>query len=63
MKEIVRALETGHLAEIGVIAFVVAFTLILVRTFLMSKKERDDAKQMPLDDEEEERPFLTQPAQ
>ncbi len=55
MKEIVRALETGHLAEIGMVAFFVAFTLIVVRVFLMSKKEREDAKNMPLDDREEER--------
>ena len=52
MKEVVRALETGMLAEIGLIAFVVAFVLIFVRVVLMSKQERDDAKGMPLADEE-----------
>jgi len=59
MKEVVRALETGHLAEVGVIAFFVAFALIVARAFLMAKPDRDAAKQMPLDDEEV-RPFLTQ---
>lgn len=50
MKEAVRALETGHLAEIGLIAFVVAFVLILLRAFLLPKAERDQAKQLPLED-------------
>jgi len=52
MKEVIRALETGALAEIGLIAFVVAFVLILVRVALMPRSEREDAKNLPLDDPE-----------
>lgn len=63
MKEVIRAMETGMLAEIGLLAFFVAFVLIVVRAFLMPKSDREDAKQMPLDDREEERPFLMQPHQ
>lgn len=50
MKEVVRALETGHLAEIGLLAFFVAFVLIVVRAFTISPAERDELKQLPLDD-------------
>jgi cbb3-type cytochrome oxidase subunit 3 len=50
MREVVRALETGPIAEIGVIAFFVAFILIVLYAFLLPKKKRDDAKNMPLDD-------------
>ena len=50
MKEAVRALENGMLPEIGLIAFFVAFVLIVIRVLMMKKSERDDAKQMPLDD-------------
>lgn len=50
MKETVRALETGALAEIAIIAFVVAFVAVCAYAFMLSKKERTDAKNMPLDD-------------
>ena len=60
MQEVVRALETGVLAQIGLLAFFTAFVLIVVRAFLMPKPDRDDAKQMPLDEQDEHRPFLTQ---
>lgn len=52
MKDAIRALETGALAEIGLIAFVVAFALILVWTFSLSARFRDAAKSMPLNDSE-----------
>jgi hypothetical protein len=38
-REVVRALETGPLAEIGLIAFFVAFILILVYVFLLAQEE------------------------
>ncbi|MDZ4701090.1 MAG: hypothetical protein SH809_15380 [Rhodothermales bacterium] len=57
MKEAVRALETGALAEVGLIAFVLAFTLILVWTFTLSGRFRDAAKHMPLNEAE---PFPTE---
>lgn len=53
MKEALRALETGGLAEIGLLAFLLAFVLIVIRTFLMPEKKRDDAKQIPLRDDAE----------
>jgi cbb3-type cytochrome oxidase subunit 3 len=49
-KETVRALETGALAEIAVVAFMVAFVSIVVYAFTLSKRQRTDAKNMPLDD-------------
>jgi cbb3-type cytochrome oxidase subunit 3 len=50
MKEAVRALDSGILPEIGLIAFFVAFVLIVSRVLLMKKSEREEAKQIPLDD-------------
>lgn len=50
MKEAIRALETGALAELGLLAFVVAFVLVVVYTFTRPKGERDAAKHLPLDD-------------
>lgn len=49
-KETVRALETGALAEIAVVAFMVAFVSIVVYAFTLSKRRREDAKNLPLDD-------------
>jgi hypothetical protein len=58
MKEAVRALDSGILPEIGLIAFFVAFVLIVIRVMLMKKSEREDAKQIPLDDATEIFPNL-----
>lgn len=52
MREVIRGLEVGALAEVGLIAFVVAFLLILVRVLLMPRRERENAKNLPLDDPE-----------
>jgi hypothetical protein len=52
MREVIRGLEVGFLAEVGRIAFVVAFLLILVRVLLMTRGERESAKNLPLDDPE-----------
>lgn len=49
-KETVRALQTGAMAEIAVIAFFVAFVLVVVYAFTLSKRQRDRAKNLPLDD-------------
>ena len=49
-KGTVRALETGALAEIAVVAFMVAFVSIVVYAFTLSKRRREDAKNLPLDD-------------
>lgn len=50
MKEAVRALETGVVAEIALIAFVVAFVSILIWVFALPASFRDEAKNMPLQD-------------
>jgi len=52
-KEVVRAMETGWMAYVGLFAFLLAFTLIVIRVFLMKKAERNDLKNMPLDEGEE----------
>ncbi|HEX7071804.1 MAG TPA: CcoQ/FixQ family Cbb3-type cytochrome c oxidase assembly chaperone [Rhodothermales bacterium] len=51
MKDVVRAIETGALAEVGLLAFVVAFVIVVVWAFTMSKRMRDAAKQLPLDED------------
>jgi cbb3-type cytochrome oxidase subunit 3 len=53
MKDTVRALSTGSIAEIGLLAFLLAFILILIYTFTLSKSVRDRASQQPLDDDDE----------
>lgn len=52
-KEVVQSMETGSLAYVGLFAFLFAFTLIVIRVALMKKKERTDAKNMPLDEQPE----------
>lgn len=52
MKETIRALETGAMAEIGLLAFFVAFVLILAYTFLLPKQQCETMSQMPLDDDQ-----------
>ncbi|MDT0630843.1 hypothetical protein RQM47_12150 [Rubrivirga sp. S365] len=49
-KETVRALQTGALAEVAVVAFVVAFLLVVVYAFTLSKRTREEIKRQPLDD-------------
>ena len=49
-KETVRALQTGALAEVAVVAFMVAFALVVAYAFTMSKRQRDELKQQPLND-------------
>lgn len=53
MKEVARALETGMLAQIGLLAFLVAFVLILIWAFTMKKADRTYAKTLPLQDHED----------
>ncbi len=53
MKELVQSMETGLLAEIGLLAFMFAFVLIVIRAMTMKKGEREDAKHMPLNDPRE----------
>ncbi|MDX1529929.1 MAG: cbb3-type cytochrome c oxidase subunit 3 [Rhodothermales bacterium] len=51
MKEVVRALETGPLAEIGLVAFFVAFLGVVLYAFTLSKRKREEAKHLPLEDD------------
>jgi cbb3-type cytochrome oxidase subunit 3 len=50
MKEVLRAIETGILPQIGLIAFVVAFIGVLYYVFSMPKQDREYDKNLPLDD-------------
>lgn len=50
MKEVIRALQTGALAEVALVAFFAAFLLVVIYTFTLSKKRRDYDKNLPLDD-------------
>ena len=49
-KDAVRALETGTLGEIALIAFFTAFVLIVIYALTLPKKECEDALDLPLDD-------------
>jgi len=57
INEVLQSIETGVLAQISLLAFLIAFILVLFRVFSMSKKARIEAKQMPLNDLEETMPF------
>lgn len=57
-KDALRALETGALGEIGLVAFVVAFVLVVVYAMTLSKGHRDHLKNLPLDDDAPERAVL-----
>lgn len=53
MKEVIRALESDLMPLIGLIAFFLAFTLIVIRAMTMKKAERTEAKNLPLNDADE----------
>ena len=59
MKEVFRDLDAGLWPIIGLLAFFVAFLLILARVLLMKKREREEAKQIPLEDPTEITPKHT----
>jgi len=50
-KGVLRDIDTGILGIIGLIAFFVAFLLIVVRVMTMKKSERQKHKNIPLEDE------------
>lgn len=52
-KDVIRSIESGILPIIGLIAFVITFAVILIRVFTISKREREHAKNIPLDEPEE----------
>ncbi|MBX2822258.1 MAG: cbb3-type cytochrome c oxidase subunit 3 [Rhodothermaceae bacterium] len=49
-KDVIQSLDSGLLPIIGLIAFCVAFTLIIVWAFTMKKEDRNAAKHIPLND-------------
>ena len=51
IKEILQSIDTGILGEIGLIAFVTAFVLVLLRVALMRRDERSAAKNLPFDEQ------------
>ena len=57
MKEVVRAIESGVLGVVGLLAFVVAFTLIVVYVMRMRESDRTAAKNLPLEDDLDARTF------
>ena len=56
-----RSIDPGIWPVIGLIAFVVAFVLIVIRVMTMKKAERDEAKNLPLDDADEITPTRNNP--
>ena len=50
IKEVVRAMETGSFAYIGLFAFIFAFVMIIARVLIMKKAEREENKNLPLDE-------------
>ncbi|MFN3597657.1 MAG: cbb3-type cytochrome c oxidase subunit 3 [Rubricoccaceae bacterium] len=50
-KETIRALQTGDLAQVGLIAFVLAFVFAVAYALLMPRTKRDRAKNLPLRDD------------
>ncbi|MEQ9104258.1 MAG: hypothetical protein RIE53_06130 [Rhodothermales bacterium] len=51
-KDVVRSLDTGSLAIVGLVAFILAFVLIVARVVSMKKSERTAHKNLPLEDDE-----------
>ena len=49
-KEAVRALDTGLLPQIGLVAFVVAFACIVAHAFTLSTARRRSFDALPFDD-------------
>lgn len=49
MRDVVHALETGQLAQVGLVAFFVAFVLVLIYAFTLSRPTRETLKHQPLD--------------
>ena len=49
-KDVAHAMDSGLLPIIGLIAFVVAFTLIIIWAFTMRKEDRMAAKNLPLNE-------------
>jgi cbb3-type cytochrome oxidase subunit 3 len=53
IRDLLGTMDTGILAQIGLVAFMVAFAAILVYVFTLRKEDREAAKRLPLDDSDE----------
>ena len=51
MKEVVRGIDPGILPQIGLVAFVVAFVLIVIYAVTLSRRQVATLKNLPLEDE------------
>ena len=49
-KDAVRALDVGTLPQVGLVAFFVAFLLVLAYVAWLPKRDRTAYKHLPLDD-------------
>lgn len=50
IRNLLGGIDTGVLAQVGLLAFVVAFLAVLVYALTMRKSDRNDAKNLPLSD-------------
>ena len=50
IRSILGAIETGVMAQVGLLSFVIAFVAILIYAFTLRKSDRTDAKNLPLSD-------------
>lgn len=51
MKEVIRDIASGSLPLVGVLSFILAFVLILLRVAFLSRSEIEHMETMPLVDE------------
>ncbi|MFT5142051.1 MAG: cbb3-type cytochrome oxidase subunit 3 [Rhodothermales bacterium] len=56
VRDLLSSIDTGILAQVGLLAFVVAFLAILVYAFTMRPGDRSAAKNMPLTDADDALP-------
>lgn len=61
LKEVIRSLDSGVLPIIGLIAFAVAFIAVVVWAMTMKKGDREAAKNIPLEDDNEKKMQGLQP--
>jgi len=53
IRDLLGSIDTGILAQVGLVAFMVAFGAVLVYAFTLRREDRDAAKQLPLHDDDE----------
>jgi len=52
IRDLLASIDTGFLAQVGLVAFMVAFGAVLAYAFTLRREDRDAAKQLPLQDDE-----------